>query len=146
MKTFEYQIHIQASAKKVWDTMLSQDTYQQWAKAFSPNSEFRGEWRQDTLIDFIDVDKGGGTRALLTEVKPAKKIVAKHIGMLDAQGHEDNGSQAAEPWIGTLETYIFTEKDGATELTVTMETDPAFADMCENSWPAALKLLKELCE
>lgn len=145
MQTYQYKTHIKAPAQKVWDIMLNRDTYLQWAKAFSPKSEFRGEWQQDTLMDFIDLGKGG-TRALLTEVTPAEKLVAKHIGMLDEDGHEDNGSEAAKQWIGTLETYEFKESQGETELTVTMETDPKFEDMCENSWPEALESLKALCE
>ena len=145
MQTYQYQINIKSPAQRVWDTMLNRETYLKWAKAFSPNSEFRGEWQQNTLMDFIDLNKGG-TRALLTEVKPAEKLVAKHIGMLDQHGHEDNGSEAAEQWIGTIETYDFDENNGETELTVTMETDPEFEKMFENSWPEALSSLKQLCE
>lgn len=78
---------------------------------------------------------------MLTEVKPAEKIVAKHIGILDKQGREDNGSEAVKQWIGTTKTYTFNENNCVTELTVLMETDPAFEKMFEESWPAALKAL-----
>jgi len=145
MKTLKYEIVIDAPSKVVWEKMLGPESYQQWAKAFSPNSQYRGEWKQGSYINFIDPNMGG-TRALLESVIPYQKISAKHVAMLDKGENEDNESDFAKKWIGTTEDYTLSETEGKTHLAVVTKTDEAFEKMFTDSWPQALQLLKEICE
>ena len=145
MKTLKYGITINAPVKLVWQKMLSADSYQLWAKAFSSDSQYQGEWEQGTYINFIDPNMGG-TRAYLDEMVPYQKILARHVSMLDKQNQHDTESDFAKKWIGTTEDYTFTEQKGVTKLTVITITDEAFESMFTDSWPKALELLKNLCE
>ena len=145
MKTLKYEIEINAPSKVVWERMLEPETYKEWAKGFSSESQYNGEWRQGTYINFFDPNMGG-TRALLEKVVPCREIFARHVAILDKEQNEDNEGDFAKKWIGSTESYSFNETDGVTTLSIITETDEAFEKMFSDSWPKALELLKEVCE
>ena len=70
MQSLLYTIDIHATRKQVWETMLEEDTYKQWVKAFSDNPECIGEWKEGAEVIFFDPDCGG-TVAIIDEFKPA---------------------------------------------------------------------------
>lgn len=145
MEHLEYKIVISASAKKVWDTMLQQETYKQWVAKSWPNSFYEGEWVKGARIRFIGPD-GSGTLAELVEVKPYERVLARHIAALGAGGVEDRTSEIAKEWIGTTEEYRFDEKDGKTTVTALMETTSHWSKMFDEGWPPALEELKKITE
>lgn len=140
-----FQIEIRAAKEKVWATMLDKPTYEKWTKAFSPNSTFAGDWSQGAAMRFWDPGMGGGTKALVEEVKPFELVRMRHVAMIAADGSEDVESAEGKKWVGALEQYRFSETRGVTLLTVDMEVHEDFAAMFAD-WDKALKLLKELCE
>jgi hypothetical protein len=125
--------------------MLEPKKYEQWVKAFSENSQFKGSWEEGAIVYFIDPGMGG-TKAILEKFDPYNCILAKHIAMVAKDGSEDTESETAKQWIGTIEKYIFTEESGKTILTVEMTTDVAFKGMFETCWPKALENIKLLVE
>jgi uncharacterized protein YndB with AHSA1/START domain len=145
MKTLEYKINIDASVKKVWEKMLSPDTYREWVAASWPGSFYKGEWKQGEKISFVGNDESG-TLAKLVEVKPHQSILAEHIAVLQPGGIEDRDSEVAKGWVGGTEKYNFRESNGETELLVTIKTNPAWEQMFNDGWPAALEELKRICE
>jgi uncharacterized protein YndB with AHSA1/START domain len=145
MKTLEYKINIDAPVKKVWETMLNPETYSEWVAVSWPGSFYQGEWKQGEKIRFIGHDQSG-TLAKLVEVKPHQFIYAEHIAALNPGGIEDRDSDLAKGWVGTTEKYNFQERDGQTELKVTMSVNPEWEQMFNDGWPAALEKLKEICE
>jgi hypothetical protein len=145
MKDLHYTIDINASIERVWDVMLSLDTYKKWAKPFSPHPQFEGVWEEGKMITFIDPGLGG-TKALLEIVDPFHHIRAKHIAMISYDGSEDVDSSVAQEWIGTIEEYFFIQSGDVTTIDVRMHVHENFVDMFENSWPDALESLKKLCE
>ena len=145
MEHLEYKVVISAPAKKVWETMLQEETYKQWVAKSWPNSFYEGEWVKGEKIRFIGPD-GSGTLAELVEVKPYEKVFARHIAVLGPGGTEDRTSEVAKGWIGIIEAYKFTEHLGKTTLTVSMETPPEWKKMFDEGWPGALEDLKELTE
>jgi uncharacterized protein YndB with AHSA1/START domain len=145
MKTLQYSITIRASQEKVWNIMLDAEQYKEWAKAFSPDSQFEGEWQQGTYMTFIDPTMGG-TKALLEEVTPFDRIHAKHVAIIRKDGSEDTESDVAKNWMGITETYILNEENGITELSLEITTHEDYENMFNDGWPHALELLKGLCE
>lgn len=145
MMRLNYSQTIRAPRHVVWTTMLDEDSYRKWASAFSAESQYEGEWIEGREIKFFDPNLGG-TIALLSEVKPHETIVAKHVAMMSKDGELDTESGMARKWIGSIETYTLTERDGLTELQVGIETHEDFRRMFEDSWPNALGVLKDLCE
>lgn len=59
MQELNYSISINADKIHVWQTMLDEDKYKQWVKAFSENSQLIGEWKQGSQVKFIDPNIGG---------------------------------------------------------------------------------------
>jgi hypothetical protein len=72
--------------------------------------------------------------------------LAKHIAVLNPDGSEDRESDVAKGWIGTTESYRFTEKDGVTKLAIEINTTAEWEKMFTDGWPKALQELKKLCE
>lgn len=145
MEHLEYSIIISAPAKKVWETMLQEDTYRQWVAKSWPNSFYNGKWATGERIKFIGPD-GSGTLAELVEVKPYERVLARHIAVLGPGDVEDRTSEVAKGWIGIMEEYKFSERDGNTTLTVSIETTPEWSKMFEDGWPPALQELKKIAE
>lgn len=145
MKKLEYKIEISAPAKKVWETMLNKETYEQWVSRSWPNSSYQGKWEKGEQIKFVGPD-GSGTLAEITEAKPYENILARHIAVLGPGGTEDRSSDIANGWIGTTEGYKFVERSGKTTVTVSIETTPAWVQMFDEGWPAALEELKAITE
>ena len=145
MKTLEFKVDIKASAKKVWDTMLTPESYKEWVHVSWPNSFYVGTWDEGKDVKFLS-SSGEGTLATLTKVKPYELLEAKHVAVLLKDGSEDRESKVAESWVGTTETYRFSEKNGNTELKITIKTSPDWEQMFSKGWPNALKKLKEMSE
>ena len=124
--------------------MYAPETYNAWTQAFSPGSTFEGTWKQGSRMKFIDPCKGG--TVVVFEEFNEDRCVMKHVAVLDKDHNEVTGDDAAQKWIGSLETYTFTEENGVTTLTIEIETHEDFTQMFEDMWPSALKTLKELCE
>ena len=145
MKKLNYSISINVNKETVWNTMLNSGTYTKWAKAFSPESQYEGEWKQGSLMKFFDPNLGG-TVAFIEKIKLYEHIHAKHVAVIDKDGNEDRDSETAKKWIGVRESYRFSEDNGVTELLVDINTHEEFVRMFDDSWPEALRLLKDLCE
>ena len=145
MKNIKYEIHINAPGQKVWEMMTQPDTYKKWTNASWAGSYYEGEWKQGEKIKFISKDESG-TLALIEVCNPYDYISAKHIAILLKGGEEDSDSDIAKGWIGTLESYTFCEKNGETDLTVDIVTNPDWQKMFDDGFPNALKKLKEICE
>jgi uncharacterized protein YndB with AHSA1/START domain len=145
MKKLEFKIDISAGKQKVWDTMLKPETYKEWVNAAWPGSYYEGTWKQGENIKFISPGQGG-TLATLVECRLYEFILAKHIAVIRADGTEDRDSDQAKNWVGTTESYGFTESNGKTELKTEMNTSPEWEKMFSDGWPNALTKLKEICE
>ena len=145
MKTLEFKIDIAASPKKVWDTMLNKETYEEWVSVSWPGSTYNGNWNQGSNIKFTGPGQGG-TMATIVENRPYEYLLVKHVAVLTKDGEEDRDSEMAKGWVGSTEAYEFKEKNGKTELKVVINTNPDWEKMFTDGWPAALNKLKEISE
>ncbi len=146
MKTLHFEVLIDATPQKVWETMLDKETYVQWVSVSWPGSSYVGEWKKGSEIRFVGGDGGGGTLAQITELEPYSRVVAEHVAVLLEGGSEDRDSEMAKGWIGTIEAYSFTPENGSTKVDVEITTAPDWAPMFEEGWPKALEALKQLAE
>jgi uncharacterized protein YndB with AHSA1/START domain len=144
-----FAIDINAPKKKVWDTMLGDETYRVWTSAFSPQgSWFEGDWNQGSSIRFLGPGKDGTPQGMVSRIKenrPYEYISIEHLGVVE-NGKEDTTSAAVKDWAGAHENYTFTEKNGVTHVEVDMDSDEKHRQMFEDMWPKALQKLKELAE
>ena len=109
MQKMTYTVTIAAPKKQVWETMTGAATYNDWAKAFSEGSVYKGTWKQGEIIDFFDPGRGG-TRATLELLEAHERILLKHTAVLSAELQETEPDAAGEKWIGSTEEYLFAER------------------------------------
>ena len=144
MQKLHFSITINAPKEKVWDTMLNKETYDQWTAAFGHPGSFEGDWNEGSNIRFVAPNEKGEMEGMYSRIKENRLhefLSIEHLGVIL------NGKESEESnWAGALENYTFTEKDGATELTVDMDSDEELVDEFNKSWPLGLQKLKELSE
>lgn len=145
METIHFSIHINAPKDTVWETMLSKDTYREWAKAFGLGSQYKGDWEEGSSIQFLGADGATGMASRIKENRKSEFISIEHIGIVGG-GAVDTESDEAKKWAPALENYTFEEADGGTKLSVSVEVASEYKSMFEESWPTALELLKKLAE
>lgn len=151
MKKLQFKKNIDASAEKVYNTMLginNIETYEQWTSEFNPTSTYEGSWEKGAKIYFIGTDengKRGGMVSEIADIVPFRFVSIRHYGILDGENEITEGDMV-EKWAGGLENYSFQENNGTTTVTVEMDAIEDYLDYFSSTWPKALNKLKELAE
>jgi uncharacterized protein YndB with AHSA1/START domain len=143
-----FETEIDAQAEKVFRLMLADKTYREWTKLFNPTSRFEGSWEKGSKILFLGSDEQGNEGGMVSRIKeniPNRFISIEHYGVI-AGGKEITSGPDVEKWAGGLENYTFEEKNGKTLLSVDTDTTPEYKNYFEETWPKALKKIKEICE
>ena len=145
MERKEFTSTINASREKVWEALWSDETYPKWTAPFSEGSRAKSDWKEGSKVYFINAD-GEGMVALIDKRKDPEIMNFKHIGMVDKNGNEDYESEKVKSWAGLMENYRLEDKNGKTNLTVTMDLKAEYKDYFLKTWPKALEKLKEIAE
>lgn len=151
MKKLQFKSTINASANKVYDSMLginNKSTYEQWTALFNPTSTYEGKWDKGNKILFIGVDeKGekGGMVSRIVENTPNRFVSVQHYGLVKGDQEITQGPEV-EKWANGLENYSFEENNGITIVTVDIDSTEEFAGYFNEIYPKALEKLKEICE
>jgi len=151
MQRLNFKIQINASAQKVYETMLGLKeklTYEYWTAAFNPTSTYEGSWDTGSKILFTGTDESGKKGGMISEIAshdPASFVSIRHYGFLDGDIEITTGEQV-EKWAGGFENYRFEEAGGTTTVTVELDTIAEYLDYFNNTYPAALSRLKEIAE
>jgi uncharacterized protein YndB with AHSA1/START domain len=145
-----FAITINAPKERVWETMLQDATYREWAALFNPSgsSWYEGDWTQGSKILFLGDGENGqvaGMVSRIKEVRPYEFVSIEHLGIVQ-DGQEDTTSDFAKQFAPAFENYTFVDKHGATQVLVDMDTVEEHRQMFESSWPKALSKLKDLAE
>jgi uncharacterized protein YndB with AHSA1/START domain len=148
MEMLHFDITINASAEKVYNTMLGKKTYSEWTAEFNPTSTFKGSWDKGSKILFEGTDQDGRTGGMVSRIKeniPNRFISIEHVGII-SNGEEITSGPEVENWSGVLENYLLTSMDGKTLLSVELDSNDEFKSYFYETWPKALKRLKSICE
>jgi hypothetical protein len=151
MKKMQFRKDINASAEKVYNTMLGIDhieTYEKWTSEFNPTSTYEGSWDKGARIYFIGTSEDGKRGGMIAEIAdnvPNRFVSIRHFGILDGDKEITSGPDV-EKWAGGLENYSFNEKDGLTTVTVEVDVTEDFIDYFKKTFPKALQKLRELAE
>ena len=129
--------------------MLGKDTYREWTEIFMPGSHYEGDWSEGSKMLFLapstESGKLEGMVSRIRENRPYEYISIEHLGVT-SDGREAASDDPMAEWAGAHENYAFSEKNGATEVSVEMDTVEEYREMFLDAWPKALRKLKELSE
>ncbi len=145
METLRFTSLIAADRKKVWDTMLNDDTYRLWTAEFQEGSYFVGSWEKGARIRFLGPGGSGGMTSMIAENRPYEYVSIKHLGIVK-DGVDDTESAEAKGWAPAFENYTFTQSGASTALAVEVDLPPPYVDFMKEAWVKALDKLKSLCE
>jgi hypothetical protein len=151
MIPLQFKVNIQAPVSTVYEFMLGlnhKTTYEQWTSVFNPTSTYEGSWDKGSKILFLGVDEQGeknGTVSRIVENHRNQRVSIQHYGLLKGNEEIIDGPEVAQ-WANGIEQYTFEEHEGATILTVEMDTAEAFEGYMKEHYPKALAKLKMLCE
>jgi hypothetical protein len=151
MNQLQFKITINATAEKVYTTMLGLDnisTYEQWTALFNPTSSYEGNWNKGEKMLFVGVDENGQKGGMVSRIEehiPMQFVSIQHKGLM-VGGQEIMEGPEVEKWANGLENYSFEETNGATTIIVDLDTTEEFVDYMNENYPKALDKLKEICE
>jgi len=151
MNNIQFTISINASASKVFDTMLglsNKSTYEQWTALFNPTSTYEGKWEKGSKMHFVGVDENGEKGGMVSEIAdciPNQFVSIRHYGLLKGDAEITEGPDV-EQWANGFENYSFEERNSVTTVTVAMDVNDDFLDYMNETYPLALAKLKEICE
>ena len=151
MQKLQFKKEINASAQKVYETMLGlkdKATYEYWVATFNPTSTYEGSWDKGSKIRFVGTDENGNKAGMVSEIeenKPADFVSIRHYGFLDGDTEVTTGEQV-EKWAGGHENYTFEENNGITTVTVDLDTIDEYLDYFNTTYPKAMDKLKEISE
>ncbi|MGY3571245.1 SRPBCC domain-containing protein [Vibrio sp. SCSIO 43135] len=145
MQSLNYQIEIETNAENLWAILTELESYQKWAAAFSPQSQFKGEWREGADMTFFDPALGG-TRAVIDTVEEGKLLSYHHVAIFTPDHIQDINSDVARKWIGSSESFEIVSLESSVLLKVKINTHQEFTAMFNNGWERALPMIKLLCE
>jgi hypothetical protein len=126
----------------------SKSTYEQWTSLFNPTSTYEGTWDKGNKILFIGIDEKrekGGMVSRIAENILNRFVSIQHYGLVKADKEITEGPEV-EKWANGFENYTFEENNGATTVTVDLDTAEDILDYMNQTYPKALDKLKELCE
>ncbi|SEL10960.1 SRPBCC family protein [Parapedobacter koreensis] len=152
MEKMQFKKAINASAMKVYETMIGKETFKQWTAVFNPSSDvegggIEGNWEKDSKILFIGISKEGKREGMVGYIReniPNEYVSIEYIGILDGDDELTKGP-IAEAWQG-FENYTFESHDGVTTVIVDIDVNDEMVDYFRETYPKALDKLKEICE
>lgn len=148
MKKLQFKIDIDAKVEKVYETMLGENTFKQWTSEFNPTSDYEGSWEKGAKILFIGVNEEGKREGMIGRIEENisyEFVSIRYEGIVDGDKEITEGDKV-EGWINSHENYAFTSNGTQTTVTVEVDVMDKWMDYFHETYPKALKKLKQLCE
>jgi len=143
-----YEIMINANIERVYNSMIGEKEYAEWAGVFNPTSHFKGSWEKGSKILFLGYAQDGSVGGMVSRIRehiPKRFISIEHLGVVE-NGKEVLCGPEVDIWAGALENYTFIQQEDKTLLLVDTDTTEQFKSFFEDTWPKALQKLKSICE
>lgn len=140
MKKLQFTIEINASKEKVWDALWNDQNYRNWTSVFHEGSHYESDLHEGSEFFFLGPEKSG-MYAKIEKLVPNEKMYFLHLGEYK-DGEKQEGTFGEE----AIEQYDLVEKDGKTELTVTMNVPEDYIPYFAETFPKALGKVKEMVE
>ena len=139
MKFLEFEIQINATPEKVWETLFTQDSYKQWASAMNEGTYFEGNWEVGSIMKFLD-PQNNGMYNLVTENIRFKVLGMKHLGWIL------KGELSPQNWEDSTLNYILEPSENGTLLKGTVNSLDEFVEFFNSKYPQNFEHIKRLAE
>lgn len=141
MKEMQFQVEINATKEKVWNTLWQDETFREWAGIIDPGTYMMGEMEKGNKIQFISAN-GYGVTSLVEELTPNEFLLLRHQSDTQNSGTRERKKE----WTGGRESYKLTEKNGVTTLAIVFDVPPKLEKYFMDTYPKALGRIKRLAE
>ena len=142
MNELEFQIEIQASKEKVWQTLWRDDSFRQWAGLIDPGTYMIGVMKKGCELQFISSENGYGVTSLVEEMTVNEYLRLRHKADTQKSGEKSRENE----WTGGSERYSLGETEEKTTLVVILDVPQEMEAYFKAAYPKALKRVKELAE
>ena len=139
MKFLEFEIQINATPEKVWETLFTQDSYKKWASAMNEGTYFEGNWEVGSIMKFLDT-QNNGMYNLVTENIRFKVLGMKHLGWIL------KGELSPQNWEDSTLNYILEPSENGTLLKGTVNSLDEFVEFFNSKYPQNFEHIKRLAE
>jgi hypothetical protein len=139
MKFLEFEIQINATPEKVWETLLTQDSYKKWASAMNEGTYFEGNWEVGSIMKFLD-PQNNGMYNLVTENIRFKVLGMKHLGWIL------KGELSPQNWEDSTLNYNLEPSENGTLLKGTVNSLDEFVEFFNSKYPQNFEHIKRLAE
>jgi len=139
MKPLEYHVKINAPKEKVWKKLWEDESYRKWTAAFAEGSYAESDWKEGSRVKFLST-KGEGMYAVIEKTIPNQQMTFRHLGEIK------NGVKEPKQWEDATESYHLEEKNGVTDVKVSLGTVAEYEDYFNATFPKALDVLKKISE
>lgn len=140
----EFSIDIRAEKTTIWKALWNENSYREWAGVFFEGSyAITDDWEEGSKVHFLAPDQSG-IYSIIEKHIPNKIIWFKHIGSV-VGGEEQPIDKETNKWTGATEIYTLTEGKDTITLTVEIDVLNEHLEFMTNTFPQALKKIKNNC-
>ena len=139
MPILNFEIEINATPEKVWNTLWQEESYKKWAGTLNEGSYYEGNFQQNSKIYFYDPERNGMYNLVEKNI-PNREMAFKHLGWIM------NGEEAPKNWENSGETYLLEETEKGTLLKIEVNALDEFVDFFNSKYPTMLATVKQLAE
>jgi uncharacterized protein YndB with AHSA1/START domain len=130
----------------LWEMIVDPDHYRFWTSAFSPGSQFIGDWSAGSGIRFVMEDESGVESGMISEVVASEwpnHISIKHLGLV-MNGVEDYESEEVKLWTPAFENYtLVSNESGQCAFKMVQDIPDAYETEFRDNWNKAFDLIEK---
>jgi uncharacterized protein YndB with AHSA1/START domain len=141
MITLQFNIQIQASPERVWNTLFSSPSYSVWTSVFCNGSYALTDWQTGSNYQFLN-PSGDGIFGIITQHETNKKMYFTHHGEVKNLLNQEVGGE----WYNMTEMYMLETNDDGCILVIEITTPEGYTSYFEEVYPKALAKVKLLSE
>lgn len=145
MIRLELERRFNTTPENLWEMIVDPDHYRFWTSAFSPGSQFIGDWSAGSGIRFVMEDESGIESGMISEVVVSEwpnHISIKHLGLV-MNGVEDYESEEVKLWTPAFENYTFVSHESGQCVFKMVQDIPEFYEKeFRDNWNKAFDLIE----
>jgi uncharacterized protein YndB with AHSA1/START domain len=141
MITLQFEIAIQATPERIWQTLFSTPSYTVWTSIFCNGSYALTDWQTGSNYQFLN-PSGDGIFGVVTLHETNKKMHFTHHGEVKNLLNQEVGGE----WHNKTEKYSLETSGNSCVLKIEITSPEAYKSYFEGVYPNALDKVKYLSE